>query len=246
MFSIVVFFTPEWAFIFNTSYLHQEWLLSTEAAMFFYSSPDLWWLKLPQVLSHVWKGGWGEGCSAATWHFTTRCHYILHTEPFKIKSCCARRRLHSRFKSTLCSFFSPEPVPVPQFMDPCSRAGPELPAVICPGPAEPPHRSEWWRAAQNMAEAAAAAGWCLSEPRSESPGGPWTCGRWGCGPSQNASRTSGRRTPGRPLPCVWSCGIWVMLAGGTGSRTPHTCRRENVMTPVSVCQTHAPGFIRSA
>ena len=28
------------------------------------------------------RGGvWGEGCSAATWRFTTRCHYILHTDP---------------------------------------------------------------------------------------------------------------------------------------------------------------------
>ena len=41
------------------------------------------------------RGGWGEGCSAATWHSTTRCHYILYTEPLK-----QRKRkcswLHSR------------------------------------------------------------------------------------------------------------------------------------------------------
>ena len=29
------------------------------------------------------RGGSGQGCSAATCNFTTRCHSILHTEPLK-------------------------------------------------------------------------------------------------------------------------------------------------------------------
>ena len=64
-------------FIFTTLYLHilylhQEQVLSAEAAMFFKVAQTgqtkpfefLWQLKLPQVLFHVWKagGGGGWGC----------------------------------------------------------------------------------------------------------------------------------------------------------------------------------------
>lgn len=82
------------------------------------------------------------------------------------------------------------------------------------------------------AAAAAAAGCCLSEPQPESAGAPWTCGRSGCGPSRNASRTSRMQTPGRPLPCVWSCDILVMLSVDTGSHRPHTCRKEIMLSQV--------------
>ena len=51
----------------HTLYLHQEQVLSTEAAMFFTAAQTgptkpfefLLQLKLPQVLFHVWKGGGG-------------------------------------------------------------------------------------------------------------------------------------------------------------------------------------------
>ena len=54
----------------NALYLHLEQVLSTEAAMLFTVAQtgqtkhllrfnDNW--RLPQVLFHVWKGGWGEG-----------------------------------------------------------------------------------------------------------------------------------------------------------------------------------------
>ena len=36
------------------------------------------------------SGGWGEGCSAATCNFTTRCHWILQTEPLWT---CAMQRV---------------------------------------------------------------------------------------------------------------------------------------------------------
>ena len=60
---------------------YQEWVLSTEAAMFFIVAQTgqtkpfefLWQLKPPQVLMYG-KGGWGEGYSAATCNLTTRCH----------------------------------------------------------------------------------------------------------------------------------------------------------------------------
>lgn len=118
----------------------------------------------------------------------------------------------------------PDLVCVPQLKYPCSRAGPGLPVVICPGPAEPPPRSVWWCVGQSTA---AAAGCCLSERPLESVGGPWTCGHWGCGASRNACHISRTRTPGRPRPCVWSCDILVTLADDTGSHTPHTYRRGN-------------------
>lgn len=108
-----------------------------------------------------------------------------------------------------------------QFMYPCSRPGTGLFAVIYLGLVEPPLQSEWWCAGQSTA-AAAAADCCLFEPQPESVGGPWTCGRSGCGPSRNVSRISDMQTPSPPLPCVWSCGILVTLAGDTGSHTPHT------------------------
>lgn len=109
------------------------------------------------------------------------------------------------------------------FMYRCSRRGP--PPVICRGLVEPPPRSAWWRAARRTA---AAAGCCPWTPRPESAGGPWTCGRSGCGLSQSASRTSCMQTPGQPRPCVWSCGILVRLSDDTGNHKLHTCRRENL------------------
>lgn len=126
---------------------------------------------------------------------------------------------------------------LPQFMYPCSRPGPGLPAVICPGLAEPPPRSEWWCAGQSTAAAGAAAGCCLVEPQSESVGGPWTCGRSGCGPSQSAFRRSGMQTPGQPRPCVWSCDISVTLADDTGSHTPHIA----VVWPLNVSSGELKG-----
>ena len=40
---------------------------------------DSW--RFPQVLCHVWKGRVIWGVSAATCNFSSRCHYIPHTEP---------------------------------------------------------------------------------------------------------------------------------------------------------------------
>ena len=59
----------------------------------FYSSPKLYKLNtfcffMTTEGDHRFSfmfGGWGEGCSAATCNFTTRCHSILHCEPLTVK-----------------------------------------------------------------------------------------------------------------------------------------------------------------
>ena len=42
------------------------------------------------------RGGWGEGCSAATCNFTTRCHWILHSVPLRPVVGWVRQELNSR------------------------------------------------------------------------------------------------------------------------------------------------------
>ena len=70
----------------NTLYLHRECVLNTEAAMFpTVDKENTFWVFMKTESFHRFsimfgRGGWGEGYSAATCNFTTRCHLILHTE----------------------------------------------------------------------------------------------------------------------------------------------------------------------
>ena len=88
MFSLVCFCNCCFLFYLNTIYLHQERLLSTEATIFFFRKPILdklnLWVSMTtegcSMFSLMFgRGGGGEGYSAATWNFPTRCHYIRHT-----------------------------------------------------------------------------------------------------------------------------------------------------------------------
>ena len=72
------------------------------------------------------RGGWGEGCSAATCNFTTRCHYILHTEPLSNLSLWHVKL----YESFLCgwsvhlppqSLQTPSPSALPITLGRCSR-----------------------------------------------------------------------------------------------------------------------------